>query len=77
MAKLGPAETFPGLFAPTITAAEVAPILGMSKSATYAAIRAGEFPFPTIRIGGRIVIPTAPIREALGITRADDEPAVA
>lgn len=68
MAHSGPTEKFTKLFEPTITAVEVAPILGMSKSATYAAIRAGEFPFPTIRIGSRIVIPTAPIREALGIT---------
>ena len=39
----------------------------MSKSAVYAAIRDDKFPFPVLRIGGRIVIPTAPIREALGL----------
>ncbi|MFC3849906.1 helix-turn-helix transcriptional regulator [Corynebacterium hansenii] len=59
------------LLPPTTTAAAVAPILNMSASSVYAAIKSGEFPFPALRIGGRIVIPTAPIREALGFT---DEP---
>lgn len=60
-------ETFPEIFNTTISSADAAAVLGMSKSAVYAAIRDDKFPFPVIRIGGRIVIPTAPIREALGI----------
>lgn len=60
-------EKFPELFGPTITTAEVSQILGMSKSSVYQSIKTDTFPFPVIRIGGRIVIPTAPIREALGI----------
>lgn len=63
----------PPLEGPTTDAASVAPWLGMSKSAVYAAIRDDKFPFPVLRIGGRIVIPTAPIREALGL----DTPEVA
>lgn len=54
-------------------AVAVAPLLGMSKSSVYAAIRNGEFPFPFFRVGGRVVIPTAPIREALGIDQDNDE----
>lgn len=62
------------LLPPSTNPRAIAPILGMSASSIYAAIKEGTFPFPTIRIGGRIVIPTAPIREALGFT---DSPAVA
>lgn len=59
--------SLPSLEGPTTDAGSVAPWLGMSKSAVYAAIRDDKFPFPVLRIGGRIVIPTAPIREALGL----------
>ena len=51
---------------PTISIRDAAPLLGISASTAYAAVKAGTFPFPHIKIGGRIVIPTAPIREALG-----------
>lgn len=69
-------EKFPQLFKTTISGGDVAPVLGMSKSAVYAAIRDDKFPFPVLRIGGRIVIPTAPIREALGLDTlpTDDQP---
>jgi hypothetical protein len=36
-----------------------------SKTARYAAIKAGAI--PSIRIGGRITVPTAPLRKMLGI----------
>lgn len=49
------------------TVRPVAKILNCSPSSIYAAIKDGSFPFPVIRIGERIVIPTAPIRKALGI----------
>lgn len=67
-------EQYPELFNhPTIPATEIHPILGMSKTAVYTAIKNGNFPFPTLRVGGRIIIPTAPIRAALGL----DAPAAA
>ena len=59
---------------PTMSLRDAAKVLGISASTAYAAVKAGTFPFPHIKIGGRIVIPTAPIREALGFT---DSPAVA
>lgn len=36
-----------------------------SKTAAYAAIKAGTI--PSIRIGGKIAVPTAPLRKMLGI----------
>lgn len=38
-------------------------ILGLSKSATYEGIRTGEI--PSIRIGRRILVPTAALRRML------------
>lgn len=67
-----PADTLEPLQTPTITVPAVAPILGMSASSVYASLKEGTFPFPFIRIGGRIVIPTAPIRAGLGLDT--DEP---
>lgn len=60
---------------PTTTVAVVAPLLGMSASSVYAAVKNGSFPFPTLKIGGRVIIPTAPIREALGFTNEPKEAA--
>jgi excisionase family DNA binding protein len=48
---------------PTITIDEVCPILGLSRSATYQAASNGEI--PTIRIGRRILVPTAALRRML------------
>lgn len=44
-------------------------ILGLSRQSTYGAARRGEI--PTIRLGRRIVVPTAPLRRMLGM---DDRP---
>lgn len=41
-------------------------IFGLSKQATYDAIRRGEI--PSLKFGKRILIPTAKIREMLGET---------
>lgn len=51
---------------PTITISEAARILGISRSAAYRAAAKGEI--PTIRIGGRLLVPTAKLRELLGLT---------
>jgi excisionase family DNA binding protein len=39
--------------------------LGVSRKATYAAVKSGDL--PSIRIGRAIRIPTAPLRRQLGI----------
>jgi hypothetical protein len=38
---------------------------GLSRSPAYAAVRAGQI--PSIKIGGRILVPTARLRKMLGI----------
>ena len=62
------------LNSPTISIRDAAPLLGISASTAYAAVRAGTFPVPVIHIGGRIVVPTAPLRKLLGL---DDNPTAA
>ncbi|MGO2612856.1 helix-turn-helix transcriptional regulator [Corynebacterium flavescens] len=68
-----PTQPNAALSGQTIQVRPLAEILQCSASSLYAAIKDDTFPFPVIRIGGRIVIPTAPIRAALGL----DTPAVA
>jgi excisionase family DNA binding protein len=41
--------------------------LGLSRTAAYELIRAGEWPTPVFRLGRLIRIPTAPLLELLGI----------
>jgi hypothetical protein len=40
-------------------------VLGLGKNATYDAVKRGDI--PTIRIGSRIVVPTAPLKKLLGL----------
>ena len=47
----------------TYTVAEVAKILGIGRNTAYEVCRSGEI--PTIRIGGRILIPCAALHELL------------
>lgn len=49
---------------------DVGRVLGLGRSATYAAAQRGEI--PTLRIGGRRVVPTALLRRMLGLDRAGD-----
>jgi hypothetical protein len=53
---------------PTITVQEAGLIFGLSRNAAYEAAKRKDF--QTIRMGKKIVVPTAPIRRQLGI---DDE----
>lgn len=53
---------------PTMTPAEVAPIFKASLPTIYQAIERGEI--PSIRLGRKIVIPTAALRRLLSL----DEP---
>jgi hypothetical protein len=52
---------------PTVKVETAARALSVSDWAAYQAIRAGTFPVPTLSIGRRIVVPTAPLRRALGL----------
>lgn len=51
---------------PTITVAELGEVLGCGRNAAYAFVREGRI--RSLRIGSRIVIPTAAVRELLGET---------
>ncbi len=60
-----------------MTAEEVAPFLGLGRTATYAAIRNGEI--PTVRFGTRVRVPTAALWRLFGLDPdlgATEEPAV-
>ncbi len=48
---------------PTITVNEAGELLGVSRSTAYEAVRVGEI--PSIRLGRRLVVPTAAIRKML------------
>ncbi|MGO1991845.1 MAG: helix-turn-helix transcriptional regulator [Corynebacterium sp.] len=57
--------TFPSTPATDLSTA--AAILGVSKSSAYKSVQEGTFPVATIKVGGRIVVPTAPLRKLLGL----------
>ena len=48
---------------------ETGQILGLSRQATYNAVERGEI--PTIRVGRRILVPTASLRRMLGLDVAE------
>jgi excisionase family DNA binding protein len=48
----------------TMTIPEAAELLGISRSAAYRAVARGEI--PTIRIGRRLLVPTAKVYQLLG-----------
>jgi excisionase family DNA binding protein len=48
---------------PTLSVEEAGALLGISRGAAYEGVRAGEI--PSIRIGRRIVVPTAAVRRML------------
>ena len=50
----------------TMTIPEAARLLGISRSAAYRAVARGEI--PTIRIGRRLLVPTAKLYRLLGWT---------
>lgn len=49
----------------TMTIPEAAELLGISRSAAYRAVTRGEI--PTIRIGRRLLVPTAKLYAMLGL----------
>jgi hypothetical protein len=50
---------------PTCSVEELRRIFDLSKNPAYEAVKRGDF--PSIRVGGRIRIPTAPLRKMLGL----------
>jgi len=51
---------------PTASVPEVGRVcFNLARNAAYAAAKSGEI--PSLKIGGRIVVPTAPLRKMLGI----------
>ena len=48
----------------TMTITEAAKVLGIGRNNAYAAARNGDI--PTIKIGKRILVPTAPLKKILG-----------
>jgi excisionase family DNA binding protein len=54
---------------PTVSVPEAARILGVGRAVGYAAVKSGEL--PAIRVGGRVLVPTAALRRLLQL---DDPP---
>jgi excisionase family DNA binding protein len=48
---------------PTLTVDEVAVVLGIARSSAFAAVSKGEI--PSVRIGRRLLVPTAALRRQL------------
>lgn len=51
----------------TLDVPAAAELLGVSSRQAYHLIREGEFPVPVLRLGRRVVVPTAPLLAALGV----------
>lgn len=47
-------------------------IFGLGRTQSYAAVREGRFPVPVIKVGREAIVPTAPIRQLLGIDPSPD-----
>ena len=52
---------------PTCSVDDYRKIMGISKNPAYDAVKRGDV--PSIRVGGRIRIPTAPLKQMLGLAR--------
>jgi len=48
---------------PTLTVDEAAIVLGIARSSAFAAVRAGQI--PSVRVGRRVLVPTASLRRLL------------
>ena len=57
---------------PTMEVGDVAKAIGLSRGAAYNAVQTGEI--PSIRIGRRIVVPTAAVRRMLQLDGGADLP---
>ena len=57
---------------PTITIREYAAFVGVSKDTAYEAAARGEL--RVLHLGRRVLVPTAPVLESLGLDAAESEP---
>jgi excisionase family DNA binding protein len=55
----------------TLTVTEAATVVGVSRAKGYELVRVGEL--PSIRFGGRLVVPLVPLLDRLGMTIGDWE----
>lgn len=55
---------------PTITVERAGELLGVSRRTAYRAAAAGEL--PTLRLGRRLLVPTAQLRTLLGLPPSED-----
>lgn len=56
---------------PTISVEEAGRVLGISRSTAYRAASCGQL--PTLRIGRRLLVPTAKLLDLLGVAIDDSE----
>ncbi len=56
----------------TLTVPEAGDLVGISRGSAYEAARRGEI--PTIRLGGRLVVPKAKLLQMLGALSDDQDP---
>jgi hypothetical protein len=47
-------------------------VLGLSRTQAYEALKRGDFPVAVIKVGRRIVVPTAPLFALLGLDGGGD-----
>ena len=66
-------ELLEALKAPTVGVSVAAEAAGVSAWAMYQAIKAGESPFPIIRVGRAIRVPSASLRQILGLSSPSGE----
>ena len=52
---------------PVLDVPAAAALLGVGRTAAYAAVRAGTWPTPVLRLGRLVRIPSAPLLELLGL----------
>jgi excisionase family DNA binding protein len=60
----------------TVSVETACELLGVGRGTGYKAAREGHLAagVPVIRVGGRIMVPIAPLKKILGIDQAIDEP---
>lgn len=72
MERITPAQSVPDpTEQPTVTVEFTAGVLGISRDSAYKAAAAGDI--PTIRVGRRLLVPTAALRRMLALD--DPQPA--
>jgi predicted DNA-binding transcriptional regulator AlpA len=48
-------------------------VLGIGRTTAYEMVRTGRWPTPVLRLGNRIGVPTAPLRELLSLSTTTAE----